>query len=66
MSNYPVPPPNYSQGQSKKNYHALDDDSHAPLLGQASSSSSAGRAGIWNQPGEGDLPDDFKVCSVHC
>ena len=52
MTNYPVPPPaygpqNHSGGSTRE-----------PLLG---SSSRGGGGGIYNQPQQGDLPDDFKV-----
>jgi len=55
MSNHPVPPPPYAPAQ--KNYHAVD--SREPLLPGPSSG-----GGIYDQPDEGDLPDDFKVNST--
>lgn len=62
MSNYTVPPPSY-QGQpaaSKPGYPA-NDEASSPLLGAQASSSRGGA--IYDQPGHGDLPDDFKVRS---
>jgi len=59
MSNYTVPPPSYNAtGSAPKgnNYH---DDSRDPLLGGSSSSAGA----FYDQPAQGDLPDDFKVWS---
>ncbi|KDR75125.1 hypothetical protein GALMADRAFT_98318 [Galerina marginata CBS 339.88] len=60
MSNYPVPPPAYGPGGSnpKSNYNSVDDESREPLL--AGSSRSGGGGGIYDQPNQGDLPDDFK------
>ncbi|PPQ95324.1 hypothetical protein CVT26_008169 [Gymnopilus dilepis] len=56
MSNYPVPPPAYGAAGSPKraSYQAVDE-SREPLL----ASTSAG-GGIYDQPAQGDLPDDFK------
>lgn len=61
MSNYPVPPPAYGPAGSPKraNYQAVDDEAREPLL----ASTSAGGGGIYDQPAQGDLPDDFKVNS---
>ncbi|KAF8070455.1 UPF0005-domain-containing protein [Lyophyllum atratum] len=58
MSQYPVPPPSYgSAGQPKPSNTFFEDRAaQEPLLGPSSS----GRAGIYNQPDEGDVPDDFK------
>ncbi|PPQ98710.1 hypothetical protein CVT24_003418 [Panaeolus cyanescens] len=58
MSNYPVPPPTYAQGSQapKTNYHSTDEAAE-PLLG---SSSRGGAGGFYDQPAQGDLPDDFK------
>ncbi|KAF8160722.1 UPF0005-domain-containing protein [Crassisporium funariophilum] len=60
MSNYPLPPPAYGQSPSaqKPNYHSIDEESREPLL--ASSSRGGGAGGIYDQPNQGDLPDDFK------
>ncbi|KAF8871871.1 inhibitor of apoptosis-promoting Bax1-domain-containing protein [Gymnopilus junonius] len=57
MSNYPVPPPAYGSAGSPKraNYQGVDEEAREPLL----ASTSAG-GGIYNQPAQGDLPDDFK------
>jgi hypothetical protein len=58
MSNYPVPPPAYGPAAPQKtsNYHSADESSE-PLL---ASSSRGGAGGIYDQPDERDLPDDFK------
>ncbi|KAG8899880.1 hypothetical protein FRB99_006398 [Tulasnella sp. 403] len=48
---YPVAPPSY-QGTSSRPH----DQAAEPLLGQSSRSG----GGIFNQPGAGELPDDFK------
>ncbi|KAH9485539.1 Bax inhibitor 1 [Psilocybe cubensis] len=60
MSNYPVPPPAYGPTGSNKttNYHTIQEESREPLL--AGSSRNGGTGGYYDQPGEGDLPDDFK------
>jgi hypothetical protein len=55
MSNYPVPPPAYGTQQNSK-YQSVDE-SHEPLL---ASSSRGGAGGVYDQPDQGDLPDDFK------
>ncbi|KAG5638323.1 hypothetical protein H0H81_000741 [Sphagnurus paluster] len=60
MSQYPVPPPSYgTTGTSQKPNNNYFDNGQArePLLG-SSSSNSAGA--YFNQPAQGDLPDDFK------
>ena len=59
MSNYPVPPPAYGQAATEQNlkYQSVDE-SHEPLL---ASSSRGGAGGIYDQPDQRDLPDDFKV-----
>lgn len=64
MSNYPVPPPAYgTSGPSKSN--RSENEAREPLL----ASSSRGN-GIYDQPAQDDLPDDFKVrncaCSIGC
>ncbi|KAF5385850.1 hypothetical protein D9615_002261 [Tricholomella constricta] len=60
MSQYPVPPPSYGAAgpNSKPNNgnYFRDNQAQEPLLGGSSSNS----AGIYNQPAQGDLPDDFK------
>ncbi|KAF8197880.1 UPF0005-domain-containing protein [Pholiota molesta] len=54
MSNYPVPPPAYgTSGPSKSN--RSESEAREPLL----ASSSRGN-GIYDQPAQDDLPDDFK------
>jgi len=59
MSNYPVPPPAYGPSSPKRsNYQPVDDESREPLLASSSSPSRGG--GIYDQPRQGDLPDDFK------
>lgn len=59
MSNYPVPPPAYGSATPQQNpkYHSVDD-SQEPLL---ASSSRGGAGGVYDQPDQRDLPDDFKV-----
>lgn len=59
MSNYPVPPPAYGPAATQQNpkYQSVDE-SHEPLL---ASSSHGGAGGVYDQPDERDLPDDFKV-----
>jgi hypothetical protein len=62
MSNYPVPPPSYGQGTPAKgqNYHSIDTESREPLLAGSSRDAHNGPGGFYDQPGQGDLPDDFK------
>jgi hypothetical protein len=55
MSQYPAPPPSYGSAPAPKPYR--DDDDSSPLLGARAGPSN----GIYDQPAEGDLPDDFKV-----
>lgn len=55
MSNYPVPPPSYGAAEGRGARNEVEE----PLLG---SSSRAGPGGFYDQPGAGELPDDFKVC----
>jgi len=55
MSNYPVPPPAYGPAQ-KSNYHSVDEIREPLLAG----SSRGGAGGFYDQPEQGDLPDDFK------
>jgi len=59
MSNYPVPPPAYgpTAAQQNSNYHSVDE-TREPLL---ATSSRGGAGGFYDQPDQGDLPDDFKV-----
>jgi hypothetical protein len=58
-SQYPVPPPSYiPSGSSRKPPPAFaEDDATSPLLGRSRSPG----GGIYDQPQQGDLPDDFKV-----
>jgi len=58
MSNYPVPPPAYGSAAPQQNpkYQSVDE-SQEPLL---ASSSRGGAGGIYDQPDQRDLPDDFK------
>ncbi|PPQ93189.1 hypothetical protein CVT25_007946 [Psilocybe cyanescens] len=63
MSNYPVPPPAYGPTGANKtqNYYSIQEESREPLLpAQAGSSRNGGTGGYYDQPNEGDLPDDFK------
>ncbi|KAG2054866.1 UPF0005-domain-containing protein [Suillus hirtellus] len=56
-SQYPVPPPSYlPSGSSNKPTSVSDDNVHSPLLGRSRSPG----GGIYDQPQQGDLPDDFK------
>lgn len=57
---YPVPPPSYgtAAAAAPKKPMVPDYEVEEPLLGGPSTS--AGAAGIYNQPAYGDLPDDFK------
>ncbi|KAG5735661.1 hypothetical protein E4T56_gene18083 [Termitomyces sp. T112] len=56
---YPVPPPSYGASAPAKpnNHYFSDREAQEPLLAGASSS---GAGGYYDQPGQGDLPDDFK------
>jgi hypothetical protein len=57
-SQYPVPPPSYlPSGSSRKPVVIPEDDVNSPLLGRSRSPG----GGIYDQPQQGDLPDDFKV-----
>jgi hypothetical protein len=57
-SQYPVPPPSYvPSGSSSKPVRFPEDDVSSPLLGRSRSPG----GGIYDQPQQGDLPDDFKV-----
>jgi hypothetical protein len=55
MSQYPAPPPSYGSGPAPKPYR---DDALDPLLGPRSSAGPS--SGFYDQPAEGDVPDDFK------
>jgi len=59
---YPVPPPSYgASGSSPRPHHSFtEDETHEPLLGGFRSPGQSG-GGIYDQPAQGDLPDDFKV-----
>lgn len=55
-SQYPIPPPAYqATGSSRK--PLIDPDTVEPLLGRARSPG----GGFYDQPEQGDIPDDFKV-----
>jgi hypothetical protein len=57
-SQYPVPPPSYlPSGSSRKPIAIPEDNVNSPLLGRSRSPG----GGIYDQPQQGDLPDDFKV-----
>ncbi|KAF8813877.1 UPF0005-domain-containing protein [Phlegmacium glaucopus] len=58
MSNYPIPPPAYGPtgAQQNPNYHSVNE-SREPLI---ATSSRGGGGGFYDQPNQGDLPDDFK------
>ncbi|KAF7975879.1 hypothetical protein HWV62_8281 [Athelia sp. TMB] len=53
-TSYPAPPPGYGSGPTPKPYR---DDASSPLLGSPRAGTSNA---IFDQPEEGDLPDDFK------
>lgn len=60
-SQYPVPPPSYGSAApaAKHNNNYFEErEAQEPLLG----SSSRGAGGYYDQPAQGDIPDDFKVC----
>lgn len=61
MSQYPAPPPTYQPTSPASNNKYYDASS--PLLGSPRSQSAQGPSGtngFYDQPAEGDLPDDFK------
>ena len=61
MSQYPAPPPTYQPTSPAPNNKYYDASS--PLLGSPRSQSAQGPSGtngFYDQPAEGDLPDDFK------
>ena len=66
-SNYTAPPPSYPGPQNKLSSVPPDQEASQPLLGDtagASSSTNAFARGLgayYDQPEEGDVPDDFKV-----
>ena len=61
MSHYPAPPPTYqATGPAPNNKPRRDYDTSSPLLGSPSVQSPSGSNGFYDQPAEGDLPDDFK------
>lgn len=55
---YPVPPPSYGASNSTPKRTPVDEfaDQEPLLMGGPSA------GGIYDQPGQSDLPDDFKVC----
>ncbi|KAJ8594659.1 UPF0005-domain-containing protein [Rhizopogon salebrosus TDB-379] len=55
-SQYPVPPPLYKPSGSSRKPAFAEDDATSPLLGRSRSPG----GGIYDQPQQGDLPDDFK------
>lgn len=57
---YPVPPPSYGTSAPSKphNNYFSNAEAQEPLLAGGSSS---GAGGYYDQPGQGDIPDDFKV-----
>lgn len=56
MSQYPIPPPSYGSTSPSPKYPNQPIYSGTSYHDQPGSS-----AGIYNQPAEGDIPDDFKV-----
>jgi len=59
MSQYTAPPPSYQAPPKAQRSYFPGEDDHEPLLG-GSAASGPSSGGIYNQPAEGDLPDDFK------
>jgi len=55
MTHYSQPPPSYGASGSSPTSHT-GEENREPLLGGYS-----GAGGFYDQPGEDDLPDDFKV-----
>jgi hypothetical protein len=75
MSAYPIPPPTYGAAEGVQNTKYTDNPaSRDPFYDFATvgaGSSAAGRAAFYDQPSQGDLPDDFKVgffeqCVIVC
>jgi protein lifeguard len=60
MSHYPQPPPTYGAALPSNPKYTRPDESRDPLLDFTGQSSSSGRA-FYDQPSQGELPDDFKV-----
>lgn len=63
MSQYPAPPPSYQAAGPAPNKPYRDNDASSPLLGSPRSQPAQGPSGgngFYDQPAEGDLPDDFK------
>jgi len=56
MSQYPVPPPSYGSAGVKHNSDNNNRGAREPLI----SGPSSGPGGYYDQPAQGDLPDDFK------
>ena len=62
-SNYTAAPPPYQAPSTTK---PSTDGSSTPLLGgERVSGPSSGPGAIYDQPDFDDVPDDFKVCSLH-
>ncbi|EKM54192.1 uncharacterized protein PHACADRAFT_257866 [Phanerochaete carnosa HHB-10118-sp] len=57
-SNYPVPPPSYSNNKDLTSVSS-DEEAQQPLL-RPQAGPSAGMGGYYDQPLAGDVPDDFK------
>jgi len=63
MSNYTQAPPSYQPAPSGPSKYGSTNEAAEPLLSNESrgeSSRGMGMGGVYNQPNEGDLPDDFK------
>lgn len=60
MSHYTAAPPSYQTAPNfKPSYSSPGDEVREPLLGSPRGGPSSGN-GIFDQPAQGDLPDDFK------
>lgn len=56
---YPQPPPSYGASGSNKPNFTYGEEVHEPLLGSPRGQSSGGGR-FYDQPSQGELPDDFK------
>lgn len=59
-SNYTAPPPSYPGPTNKLSSVAPDEEASQPLL-PPRAGPSAGSGAFYDQPEDGDVPDDFKV-----
>ena len=61
MSHYTAPPPSYKTDTNSKPIYSRGDESREPLLGSPRAAAGPSSGAIFDQPDEGDLPDDFKA-----